>query len=87
MSDFCDFVPDDPSCAKHNGKPADGGDFDKDGDFDKGGDLGPIDDDKMGHEDHDMDHHDMEMMEKMSRMEGQMSWDDVDAQLEEWIPG
>ena len=45
-------------------------------------DLVPIDDDKMGNDDHDMDH-----MEKMSRMDGKMTWDDVDAQLEEWIPG
>ena len=89
MSDFCDFVPDDPSCAKPDDKPADGGDFDKDGDFgDKdGGDLGPIDDDKMGHEDHGEEHLDEEYMEKMRKMDGQMTWDDVDEQLAEWIPG
>ena len=88
MSDFCDFVPDDPSCAKPDDKPADGGDFDKDGDFgDKDGDLGPIDDDKMGHEDHGEEHLDEEYMEKMRKMDGQMTWDDVDEQLAEWIPG
>jgi hypothetical protein len=88
MSDFCDFVPDDPSCAKPDDKPADGGDFDKDGgDFDTAGDVGPMDDDKMGHEDHGEEHLDEEYMEKMGRMDGQMTWDDVDEQLAEWIPG
>ena len=89
MSDFCDFVPDDPSCQKPDPKPTDGGDnIDKGGDFgDKGGDLGPMDDDKMGHEDHDGEHHDMDKMEKMGKMDGQMTWDDVDEQLAEWIPG
>ena len=46
-----------------------------------------MDDDKMGHEDHDMDYDHMDKMEKMGRMDGMMTWEDVDEQLAEWIPG
>ena len=35
-------------------------------------------------EHHDIEHHDME---HMSRMEGDWTWEKVDAQLDEWLPG
>ena len=84
MTDFCDFVPDDPSCQKPEPEPKpDGGDFDKDGGFGKDGDdlaLGPIDDDKLGQEELE-DKSDMEKIMETGRADGLMSWDDVEAQI------
>ena len=87
MTDYCDLIPDDPSCWEpidtkpdSGGFDKDGGGFDKDGgSFDKDGDLGPIDDDKLGHEDLD-DHLDKDMM-PTGRLDGKMSWEDVEATL------
>jgi hypothetical protein len=76
MSDFCDFVPDDPSCttAPEPELPIDGGDGNPTG---PGGDSGP--DGGKGDKD------DWEMMEKMGKMDGNMSWEEVDEWLDLWM--
>ena len=76
MSDFCDFVPDDPTCQTEVtiDDTVGGGDATID-------DAGV--DPSMKGEEHD-EHYDME---HMGKMEGEWTWEKVDAQLDEWLPG
>jgi hypothetical protein len=70
MSDFCDFVPDDPSCQTSGGgpEPPTGGP-------DPTGPPGGGDEGKGDWDD----------MEKMGRMDGKMSWEDVEEWLDLWL--
>ena len=85
MTDFCDFVPDDPSCQTSD-TIIDGGDFvdgvdGRDVGFDEPVDT--MDDDQHDGGDHqDMDDHDMM---PMGRMDSKMTWEEVDEWLDLWL--
>jgi len=73
MTDFCDFVPDDPSCQVDPPKPEpgpDGGD---------GGDAGPVDDIKDDIKD------DMKEEKMMEKDDKEMTWEKYDEMASEYF--
>ena len=73
MTDFCDFTPEDSSCNTQHPVLTTG----HEGEHGHEGDHGHHDD--YGHDGGNYD-----SMDKMDRMDGKMTWEEVDEQLEEW---
>jgi hypothetical protein len=82
MSDFCDFVPDDPSCQTSGGGETDPNNGGPDPtDLADGGENGGPPEGGEGRGEWD----DMDKMEKMGRMDGKMSWEEVEEWLDLWL--